>query len=413
MAQTEFKPFRAQARMKELIAAYFHSVDAASKNPEERVAWCTSGGPAELLLSFGFRVYYPENHAALIGASRKANDFMPLAHSQGYSQDICSYLTSDIGAHLKGDTPLKRLYGIEEMPRPDILVFNTNQCRDVQDWFDYYSREFKAPMTGISSPLKVGANTKELVEGLILQYKAMIPILEKISGVKFDIDRFREIVDLSGQTTVRWRNVLKSGRARPSPLTFFDANILMAPAVVLRGTQEAIDFYDLVQAEIEERNKSGAGAVGDEKYRLYWEGMPIWGKLRSLAGLFFELKSPVVASTYCNAWVYDAFASPGDPFERLARAYLEVFITRTDDIKEAVMGKLLAEYQVDGIVYHDAKTCPNNSNTRYGLPKRLKEKTGLPYVVVYGDLNDLRCYSEEQTRTNLEALIEQLDSIKR
>ena len=54
------------------------------------------------------------------------------------------------------------------------------------------------------------------------------------------------------------------------------------------------------------------------------------------------------------------------------------------------------------------QTCPNNSNNRYGLPERLEEKTGIPYIVVSGDLNDLRCYSEEQTMTNMEAFIEQL-----
>ena len=32
----------------------------------------------------------------------------------------------------------------------------------------------------------------------------------------------------------------------------------------------------------------------------------------------------------------------------------------------------------------------------------------MPYVVINGDLNDLRLYSEEQARTQFEALIEQL-----
>ena len=69
---------------------------------------------------------------------------------------------------------------------------------------------------------------------------------------------------------------------------------------------------------------------------------------------------------------------------------------------------MVARFQVDGILYHDAKTCPNNSNNRYGLPGRLAQKLGIPYVVFHGDLNDLRCYSDEQTRTQFEALMEQL-----
>ena len=45
---------------------------------------------------------------------------------------------------------------------------------------------------------------------------------------------------------------------------------------------------------------------------------------------------------------------------------------------------------------------------RYGLPERLTKRLGIPYVVIDGDLNDLRLYSEEQTRTQFEALVEQL-----
>ncbi|MBI5534073.1 MAG: 2-hydroxyacyl-CoA dehydratase [Deltaproteobacteria bacterium] len=61
-----------------------------------------------------------------------------------------------------------------------------------------------------------------------------------------------------------------------------------------------------------------------------------------------------------------------------------------------------------GIVYHDAKTCPNNSNSRHGMPERIAKKLGIPYVVLCADLNDLRIYSEEQARTQFEALVEEL-----
>jgi benzoyl-CoA reductase/2-hydroxyglutaryl-CoA dehydratase subunit BcrC/BadD/HgdB len=69
---------------------------------------------------------------------------------------------------------------------------------------------------------------------------------------------------------------------------------------------------------------------------------------------------------------------------------------------------MFRDYNINGVIYHDAKTCPNNSNNRYGLPERMLQMSGIPYVVFQGDLNDLRLYSEEQARTQFEALIEQL-----
>ena len=93
----------------------------------------------------------------------------------------------------------------------------------------------------------------------------------------------------------------------------------------------------------------------------------------------------------------------------MAKAYSELFIVRSDDIKEQYMEKMLDLFKIDGVIYHDAKTCPNNSNNRYGMPQRLEEKTGVPSLVINGDLNDLRCVSDEQTKTNIEAFIEQLE----
>jgi metallophosphoesterase superfamily enzyme len=46
------------------------------------------------------------------------------------------------------------------------------------------------------------------------------------------------------------------------------------------------------------------------------------------------------------------------------------------------------------------------------MPERLQDKFGLPHLVINGDLNDLRCYSEEQAKTNIEAFIEQLKESK-
>jgi benzoyl-CoA reductase/2-hydroxyglutaryl-CoA dehydratase subunit BcrC/BadD/HgdB len=97
----------------------------------------------------------------------------------------------------------------------------------------------------------------------------------------------------------------------------------------------------------------------------------------------------------------------------MARAYTELFIVRAEPFKERYLEAMARDYAIDAFIYHDAKTCPNNSNNRYGLPERLVRKLGLPRVVLNGDLNDLRLYSEEQARTQLEALIEQLGAAPR
>ena len=401
------KPINAAKTMKKIMADHFLGVDAASKDPKRRVAWCTSVGPAELLQGFGFEVYYPENHAAILGATRKATDFIPHANAIGYSPDICSYLTADVGAFLKGYTPLTKAYGIDSVPKPDVLVYNTNQCRDVQDWFKWYGRHWDVPVLGIETHRNVGPVTQDHVKSIAAQIKHLAEQLEPIAGNKLDRDRFSQAVGLSRRCSQLWEKVLRSATNQPSPFTFFDGTIHMGPAVVLRGTQIAVDYYEQLLLELTQRSEQNHAAIPGEKHRLYWEGMPVWGKLRPLSELFFAQATCVVASTYCNSWIFNQL-DPDQPFESMARAYTELFIVRSDDVKEKYIASMCQDYAVDGIVFHDAKTCPNNSNNRYGMPERLSKQLGIPFVVIHGDLNDLRCYSEEQTRTSIEAFIEQL-----
>ena len=404
---TEVPPIKATKRMKELMAQHFLGLDRAAREGSPKVAWCTSVGPAELLLAMGFDVYYPENHGALLGATRMAADLIPQANAAGYSPDICSYLTSDIGAFLKGITPLTRAYGIESVPKADVLVFNTNQCRDVQDWFSFYARHWDVPIVGVRTHRGIGHIKDYQVADVANQFKDMIPVLEQVSGNKFDLDRLREVVGLSKQCTVLWRRVLEYAANTPAPMTFFDHTIHMAPAVVLRGKPEAVEYYQLLLKELEERVQAGVAAVPGERVRLYWEGMPVWGRLRMLSELMREQQAAIVASTYCNSWIFEAF-DDRDPFNSMARAYLELFIVRDEDYKERYISEWVERFGVQGIVFHNARTCPNNSNSNYAMPTRLARQLGIPSVVIDGDLNDLRCFSDEQAKTNLEAFVEQI-----
>ncbi|MCL5966058.1 MAG: 2-hydroxyacyl-CoA dehydratase family protein [Deltaproteobacteria bacterium] len=406
--KTSRKKIQAADLMGKIMADYFYGLNEAATTGKRKVAWCTSVGPAELLRAMGFAVHFPENHAAMLGATRMSTDLIPEANAIGYSPDICSYLTADIGAYLKGITPLAKAYpGIESVPRPDVLVYNTNQCRDVQDWFAWYSRRLGVPSIGVTSPKNVNEVTDAHIDDVTRQIEALVPTLAEISGNKLDMDRLREVVSLSRECTELWEKVLETATAVPAPLTFFDGTIHMGPAVVLRGTREAIDYYKVLLAELGQRIKDGVGAVDEETSRIYWEGMPVWGRLRQHSELFFHLKSSVLASTYCSSWIFPAFEGR-DPIRSMARAYLELFIVRCDKYKEKYIQGMLEKFRIDGIIYHDAKTCPYNSNSRYGLPQRLEAETGIPSLVLSGDLNDLRCVSDEQTKTNVEAFIEQI-----
>lgn len=403
MARNESLRIESTKLLKDVMRDYFVGLG----DPDSKIAWCTSVGPAELLRSFGFEVHFPENHGALLGTSRTSMDFIPVASKLGYSNEICSYLTSDIGSYLSKSTPLTKHYGLEGVPKPDILVYNTNQCREVQDWLMYFAREFKKPIIGIESPRHLGEISKGVIDDVSAQMKAMIPACEEASGVKFDLDRFKETLRLSKEATFLWKKCLETAKKIPAPISFFDSTIHMGPIVVLRGTEVAKTYYQELLNELEKYVEQRIGYLESEQCRIYWDGMPIWGKLRSLSELFIENNAAIVASTYCNSWIFDSF-DENDPFESSALAYVEIFINRNEPTKEKIIKSLIEEYNIGGVLFHDAKTCFNNSNASFGMPQRLKEECGVETLVIEGDLCDLRFYSEGQSTTKIETFIEQL-----
>jgi benzoyl-CoA reductase/2-hydroxyglutaryl-CoA dehydratase subunit BcrC/BadD/HgdB len=394
-----------QDTLKRILQSYF-------QNLRSPLAWCTSAGPAEILRALGFDVYFPENHGALLGASRAAQRYIPRAHQAGYAAEVCSYLTADIGAWLMQETPLTGAYGLPSIPRPDLIVFNTNQCREVAEWFNYFGRVFQCPVVGIFPPRHLEEVTPADAGHVVSQFLKLIATGEEIIGRKLDPSCLEETVRQSKEGSARWKKLLQTARNRPAPISFFDGTILMAPIVVLRGTSVCTDFYEQALAEVTALQAQPRAAVPEERVRLYWEGMPIWGRLRALADFFAANGAAVVASTYCNSWVFDDF-DPRNPLESMAYAYTKIFINRGEDTKLAMLSAALQEYQIDGVIFHDAKTCFNNSNNRFGLARRLQETTHVDTVTIDGDLNDLRFFSEGQSRTKLETFIEQLYSRRR
>jgi len=385
-------PLDSAPRLKELIRDYHRDLQAAASDPKRRIAWCSALGPCELIRALGITPYFPENHAALLGASRQAGRYISRAMSEGFSQFANSGMTCDIGAMLEGQSPLVSVYGIDGPPRPDVLVFSTNLGHRVVRWFEYYGKHYGVPVHGLHPPTALREVDRVEVDAAVQQTLRLLPALEKVALARLDIDRLAEVVGLSARAAGLWGEILDLARVVPSPLTFFDMLIHMAPMVIMRGTPQAVEYYEILKAELEERVASKQAAVPGERFRLYWEGPPIWGALRPLASVFLEHQAAIVGSTYARIFALEGLDAQ-NPVESTARAYTGTFPNRSDDYKAAFLAGQFKEYGIDAAVYHDGRTSPEHSNVRYGLERRLRRETGLPSLVLDADTHDLRLFS--------------------
>ena len=388
-------PLESTVRLKELVRSYYRDLDEAGRDPERRVAWCSGLGPCELLRAFGFDLYFPENHAALIGASRRAHRYVARAVAEGFSPLASTQTTCDIGAHLAGDSPLVPVHGIDGPPRPDAVVYNTSFGHSLIHWFEWYGGHFDVPVLGLHPPSVLDDLEEADVDASVRHLERLAGRLEALADRRLDRGRLAEAVRHAARAATLWAQILDLATQVPSPLTVFDTLVHMAPLVMLRGTPEAADYYALLLSELEERVAAGVAAVADERHRLYWEGPPVWCALGPMAKLFSERRICVVASTYPSVFALEGL-DPDRPFQSMAESYTGLFTNRSRRHKRGVLSERLQRYRVDALLHHDGRTCPEHSNVRHGLHVELERETGVPALVLEADSHDVRHFSAAQ-----------------
>jgi bcr-type benzoyl-CoA reductase subunit B len=398
----EKRKIKTVAKMKEIMTAYYIDAKTAEQTGK-KVAWITSGGPVEPLIAMDVIPVYPENHGAMVGASKMGAELCGKAEAMGYSSDLCSYARADIACAPINGGPIGGL------PRPDMLVCCNNICGTVMKWYEVQARFFKVPLFILDTPVchtGFSAEAKRYVKGQIGEY---IAFLEKACGKRFDYDRIKEVGRLSVQGQRLWQEILDTAMNRPAPISAFDAFFHLALIVTLRGTQQTVDYYKMLLAEMKQRVADGIGAVPREKYRLLWDNLPVWYRTKWLSEKFASQDACLVADTYTSAWCYalryvDENDFLGSMAECHARIYLNIGV---DEMARQVM-EMADKYDVDGIVMHSNRSCKPYSFGQYDIQRIIREQKGLPTLMIEADMVDERNFSEGQIETRIDAFIEVL-----
>jgi len=399
------KRLKASQKMKELMTRYYVGAKTA-EGSDKKIAWITSGGPVEFLIAADIIPIYPENHGAMLGASRMSVELCEVAEGLGYSRDLCSYARGDIGSAITKKSPIPG-----GLPRPDFLLACNNICGTVLKWYQALSRLFNVPLFFLDTPFIHHKIFPESLAYVHRQFEELIEFIEVQTQKKFDFHRLKEVVIFSSQSALLWKEVLNQCAHRPSPMSCFDAFINMAPIVTLRGTEEVLLFYRDMKAELQERIAQGIGAVPEEKIRLLWDNIPIWYKMRELSELLASYGACLVADTYTNAWVFEGIET-ADPLEGLALAYTTAYLNISLDLMVERIQDLINRFGVDGLIIHSNRSCKPYSLGQYDIQRIIYQKTGIPGLVLEADMTDARVYSEAQVRTRIEAFLETIENLK-
>ena len=85
--EKEKRKMKSAKKMRDIMTNYYIEAKTAGETGK-KVAWITSGGPVEPLIAMDVIPVYPENHGAMIGASKMGGELCERAEELGYSGDI-------------------------------------------------------------------------------------------------------------------------------------------------------------------------------------------------------------------------------------------------------------------------------------------------------------------------------------
>ncbi len=401
--EKEKRKIQSDKRMKDIMMEYYIEAKTPKEETGKKIAWITSGGPVEPLIVMDVIPVYPENYGAMIGASKMGVDLCEKAEEMGYSRDLCSYARADIASAVVNGGPIGGL------PEPDMLVCCNNICGTVMKWYEVLARYFDVPLFILDTPVTHTQYMDEMRQYVSQQVKEYIEFLEGVCGKPFDYDRMQEVGALSFKAQSLWQEILDTTRHKPAPMTSFDAFFHMALIVTLRGTQIVVDYYEGLLAEMKDRIARGISMVPNEQYRLLWDNLPVWFKMRWLSEKFAAHNACLVADTYTSGWCSSmGYLNPDDFLESLGDVYTRVFLNEGTDLMAENIIKMAGKYDADGVVLHSNRSCKPYSLGQYDISRMIREKTGLPTLILEADMVDERSFSESQIETRIDAFFELL-----
>ena len=397
---------------KELINQNYRELAEAHKIGRKVAATFVPGNLNELLMCFGLARSLPETNALQNGMRKKSGKFIMDAERDGHSEDVCTYVKADLGMMLGGEIGPTG----DPLPTPDVLLLSYTGCFTFMKWFELIRHKYNVPTLMLHVPYqgsgRIDPNMRDYV---VRQLKeTVIPGLEKISGVKFDIDLLRQYMRESVKAEDNLVHVLQSAKNRPSPIDgYFGAVYYIGPIfTAFRGTPEATRYYDVLRAEIDERVRLGKGPITpegemkQENYRLVVEGPPNWTSFRDFWKMFYDEGATVVSSTYAKVGgLYDfGFRhDPDHPLESLADYALGCYTNLNLPSRIDMICKYIEEYQADGLLINSIKSCNSFSAGQLLILREVEKRTGKPAAFIETDLVDPRYFSAANVKNRLES----------
>ena len=241
-----------------------------------------------------------------------------------------------------------------------------------------------------------GSVVDQLKDNDIIKYKGLFRLFSALSGGSDKIAQGSYLVD----TDMDYRAILNSLGSGSSSRV--EVSVTIQEGLTVR------QIFELLEKDLEEAVKNGTSTTPfPEKYRVMFEGIPCWPKLRNL------IKPQKVNGVNVTAVVYaPAFGFVYNGLDEMARAYYKapnsVCIEQGVDWREGIC----RDNKVDGVLVHYNRSCKPWSGYMAEMQRRFTEDLGVPCAGFDGDQADPRNFNEAQYEARVQGLVEAMEANK-
>jgi benzoyl-CoA reductase subunit B len=403
-----------------LFRDWFAELDDTAKTGGQAAYVFVMGSINEILKTFDLPAVFPEINSLQTAVRRVAHEYLEEAEDYGYSPDICGYVKADVATQLRGGE-----HPMAQIPPPSISVL-TNACNTYIKWAEIWERLYDTPTFTIDIPgtRQAGSQTwrgdadfEEDRKYVEVQLGELIKACEELTGRKFDIDKFREVLTHANTMSHSWNRILELNRAKPSLFNALtDGTIFLGVANGFRGTEAGARYFERLVEEMEYKAAQGIGQTIEEQYRLVFVGVPCYPIFRRFNELFTDWGGSFVNSTYL--WFASGGTNRGfqydldDPLASLAEGVLISVRDAMDSMfhQNEIVAEMVEEFDIDGVVYHPIKSCRTVSTGLADSRRHTNEELGIPSLFIESDMMDRRVVSEAQMKNRIDAFFEGLAS---
>ena len=384
-----------QAMRLESMVEHLEDVADAGSNPEKIVALFEFGLTPQLFYAFDCTPLCMETFPMRFTATQKqvVHEFLEAAESSGLPSDVCSTDRFLVGAALSG-----------EFPKNSFFVTCSGPCDGTRIAYPTMQKALGVPALFLELP---STYERESARWYGRQIRTeLIPFLEEVTGKKFDLNRFREIIEESNRAYELMLDVYdtytKTPMPVPSSLRGFPWEMFLAAA----GHPKATTSIQMFHTEVMRRIKEGIPNPIKEKHRVIWGHVP-----PTFDPLFFGwMEQELKVSVVTNMLTGSAILRPIDTstvetmFEGYAWQGLDMTMSlmRFDSRKmiEYTM-KLYDQYRCDSVIYTQHVGC-NSICGAGGFLRRYFQREGIPALFLELDYNDDRVVSGDNLKNQIE-----------